>query len=212
MGAAGLRPVQGLQNSFSLWEVPGWSQGVGKSLIILTVAPLPPPRPQQTPRAQETPLRRQPPLGWRGSPPPPAPPGVRSWRPRLRLWANTGGGGSQRPSGKWGDTGESPQTVAEPAALCFPAAGWSRWPWEWCLTPFRAEPGESQPQGNQLEAGGSGSIPALHPGPPVASGKLAALGPAHRRVLAPPPPTRTKDTEGRASGTEGNAGVRPFWD
>lgn len=135
MGAAGLGPVQGLQSGFSLWEVPrplsGWSQGVGKSPNNHPCCSTPPHTPIQEgmtissfpslPQSPASPLRRRPPLGWRGPVLCPRLSRVRSWRPRLRLWAKGGGGGSQRPSGKLGGAGESPRT----SRLCFPAAGWS---------------------------------------------------------------------------------------
>lgn len=213
MGAAGLRPVQGLQNSFSLWEVPGWSQGVGKSLIILTVAPLPPPRPQQTPRAQETPLRRQPPLGWRGSPPHPRPARGQILEAQAKAVGKHRWRGVSAPLWEVGGHRREPTDCGRTSCPLFPCSRVE--PVALGVVPHTL-PGRA---GGVTASGqpAGGRRLRFHPSPAPRSScgfrQISCTGACPQKGAgAPPPPTRTKDTEGRASGTEGNAGVRPFWD
>lgn len=130
-------------------------------------------------------------------------------------------GGKALGKGRWwgisaplwevGGPGESPQTMAEPPALCPPSrvelAALGTLPH---TLPGRAR--EPPPRGSQLEAGGSGSIPALSPsilwlqanqlhwGLPSCSGKglapCSGVDQGHGRI-------------GTYSDTEGSARVHP---
>lgn len=63
------------------------------------------------------------------------------------------------------------------------------------------ELGESQPQGRQLEAAGSGSIPALCPSPSWGFRQISCPGASvscPQKGAGPPALMRTEDTEGLA--------------